>query len=536
MGVEVKDSEGSVDNAERQPSTAPHANGEAVAAGQESHSHTPPSGDSQEEVPPSNPSRPSSGSLRQSVALLGGVNLAAFAGGIVRQKVFAVALGPIGIGSLSLATAFLEVLLNLARMGAPTGLLREASRCLRTDDVAGAARIFKDVRRVQWVISGGLVLASIPLAPWASEHLFRGVLAPWMVPVIVLAVPLSIGGQLSLTMVNAVGNIPRLAVTKMAITGIALMVSLVAVVMFGLAGAVVQLVVAAGISLVLSRFAMNSVFDLKRPTEWVSVTKAKTALRTVFKVGGAEASSHVAISLNLLFFRAFLVGNLGLVENGIYQGVMGLSRQYTVALSGAVFVYLYPRISAAVADTAEARGKEIRSSLRFILAIAVPAGLVLLSTRDIIVPLLLSDEFSPMIPLIGFTAPGDLLALNVALFQIVLLAMGRMRAFLTLSIGGELLYLAFFVVGVGAFGLKGAVVGYLLWGIVLVPLYIRAVGLDGSWWGLGSEGPRLIVGVAMVGGLALLPYGTWPVRVLGALGVLGWVWVHRREIIPGSVK
>lgn len=472
-------------------------------------------------------------SLQQSVVLLGSVNLAAFLGGIIRQKVFAVALGPVGIGALSLATAFLEVLLNISRMGAPTGLLREASQRLADEDRSGAARVFSDVRRLQWIVSGTLVVVSVPLAPWAADVVFRGVLAPWMIPVIVLAVPLSIGGQLAQTMINAVGDVPRLALTKMAITGVGLLVSLVAVLLFGLNGAVVQLLIAAVVSAGFSRWALGRRLEGKGvlPSS-VDVARAKEAVRAVFRIGRAEAASHVAISLNLLFFRSFLVGSLGLVDNGIYQGVMGLSRQYTVALSGAVFVYLYPKIAAAVNTRSDVAGREVRSSLRFILSIGIPAALVLLSARDVLVPLLLSEEFRPMIPLLGYTAPGDLLALNVALFQIVLLAMGRTRAFVALSVGGELLYAGLFVLGVTILGLKGAVLGYLVWGLAMVPLYVRAVGLKGRWWGLEADGVRLLVGLTAVAGIAVMPIGSWTTRIGAVCLAIGWAMAHRRELLP----
>ena len=116
-------------------------------------------------------------------------------------------------------------------------------------------------------------------------------------------------------------------------------------------------------------------------------------------VGLAEGANHLVRTWNAWFFRWMVVGALGATANGLLQGVMGLSSQYSSAVMGGIFVYLLPRLSA-VAHDAERFGRELADAVQKTLVIVIPISILLMGLRGWIVPVLWSDEFDGMVPLL----------------------------------------------------------------------------------------------------------------------------------------
>lgn len=479
---------------------------------------------------PATTGAPPTAPVGKAVALLGSSSLVAFLAGVARQKIFAVFLGPAGVGALSLAVSLFDTLGHAARLGVPNGLLREGSRALAKGRPDQADRAYRMSRTLLLTVSTLLFACTFVLRGWIGETVLRGALPIWVAPFVASAVPLLVLANLSDAMLAAHGAVARLAGAKVAITlgSLALMVPLV--VWLGFTGALLQVWTGAAVAALVTVVACRHVFrsDGTRARS-VPDPIAKTAFKAVLAIGAAEAIYHVAASANLFAFRVLVVRELGLDANGLYQVTLGISRQWVPAVLGGVFVALYPRLGALVEDR-DSAGRELRSALELVFVIGIPAVLVLLATRDWIITVLLAESFRGAEPLLRLSGPGDLAALVSGVLHISLLALGAIRGFLIAGLVVEATYLVLVWGSIGPLGLAGPVAAYGLTSLLSAGIFLAILRTRVSGRFDRSSRLRFVLGVVLVLGAASLPSpagaGRWTILACA----IAWGWGHRRRI------
>lgn len=479
---------------------------------------------------PGGASRPD---LLGSVGYLGAMNAIAFGAGLIRQKVFAVFLGPAGLGAFSLASSFFELVTSLARLGISTGLVGEFTRSVASGDWSRAGRLFLDLRRLVLLVSGALGLGLVLLTPGIDRYLFAGVLPRWTVLVLVVAAPASLVGQLCGAVVNSLGRIRALAISNVTTVLIGLPIAVWLVAAYDLEGAIVQLAAGALVALLVSHGVLHTVFRASAHSpELVPRSEARRAVGAALRVGLAEALYYAVATVNFFGFRSLIVARLGTNANGFYQGSMALSRQYSGTISAGIFVYLYPRLASLTASPEEF-SRELSRAAGFALALVVPISLALIATRDWIIQLVFTGEFSSMLPLMGYTLSGDVAEVLVAVLRVALLALGSARSYLLAGLLAEGLYLGAFLGGLHLFGLSGAAGAYLAVSAISLPLYAvvlaRRVKLRLS--------SRLVVqclSAILVLSVAIMsPVGALTSRALALVLAVIWAGAWRRELLSG---
>jgi O-antigen/teichoic acid export membrane protein len=470
------------------------------------------------------------------MSYIGAVNAVAFGAGVIRQKAFAVCLSPAGLGAFSLAASFLELLVTVGRLGAPTGLLREFTRSLRDGHSAEAARVFLDVRRlvIGLVLAFGVCVAL--LTPWITGYLFVGALPWWTIPVLVVAAPLLLNAQLCGSVMNGMGRIRVLSLYNLLTVLSGLVVTVWLVVSYGLTGAILQLASGAILAAFIAQAFLDRTF---RPSdhrpELVQKGDARRAVTAALRVGMAETLHWVVAATNLFVFRLVVATSIGTYANGLYQGTMGLSRQYTATLAAGIFIYLYPRLVRLAGDS-ESFARELARSVGFALAIIVPVSLGLVATRDWIVRFVFTGEFSAMVPLMVYSFPGDVAEVLVGILRAALLASGSARSYLIVGFLEQGLYLGMFLAAFKFFGLTGAIAAYLVSGIFGLLMYGIVLAKRGEFRVTGRLLSQLLLTMPTFAVVALSELGTWRSRGLAAGLALVWMWGWRREILSGLRK
>jgi len=472
------------------------------------------------------PASPTPG-IGRSLGLMGSASVVALAAGIVRQKVFAVYLGPAGLGLYGVLASLFDLLGVLVLLGAPAGLLREASASLGR---GAPDRVRTVLGAVRWVLLGTSALF-IGGAFLLGSHLAARFEVPsgWVL-LLTLGLPAVVFSATSEAVLNAFGRIRRLALSKVTTTLASLVVMVALVASLGLRGSVIQVVTGAWIAALASAAFLRGV--MPSPSSGGDATRndaLPAMLRAVFALGAAQIVMHGAANLNQFLFRSLLVLGEGEVAGGLYQGALGLSKQYTAAFSAALYVYAYPRLSRGSSDPG-AIGRELDGVFSFLLALGVPVALFLLASRDLLVSVVFTAEFQPMVPLMAWTLAVDPFQISVLVLAFAVLATCSPTASLVLGLLYEATYLAAFAWGTTEWGLPGAVAAYGIAtaaGLVLFGGYLvrrRGVGLSGKVLGRFVVG-ALLVGVA--GRLPLSPSGRGVMMVLAG----AWLWGHRREVI-----
>lgn len=460
---------------------------------------------------------------------MGSASVVAFGAGIVRQKIFAVFLGPAGFGLYGVIASFFELLGTASLMGTPTGLLRESSRRLADGDPGGARRVLRIVRRAVLAASAGVILLAWGLSPILGGWI--GVPSHW-VWLAALGLPAVVLTATAESVVNAFGAIRALAGSKIltSLSSLAAMAALVSV--LGVLGAVLQLVAGAVIAAIVSGMVLRRIAGGARSVEGAArAPAASVVLGAVLAVGLAQTAVHAAASLNRFLFRSLVVVELGDVAAGLYQGAMGLSQQYNGAFSAALFVFAYPLLSRLADDPVRFR-ETLKETLRFVLSLTVPVALLLMSVRDLLVAAVFTADFGGMVPLLVWTLPVDAMVVVLGVLRIAVLAAARPRTFLFLGLGFEAVHTASFLLGLSLWGLEGAVAAYAV---------AAAAGLAGfgactrhmAGGGFASDvTARFLAAVSLLTVAFFLPLGWWS-RALMVAAALFWLFLARRELKRG---
>ncbi|NNM34714.1 MAG: oligosaccharide flippase family protein, partial [Gemmatimonadetes bacterium] len=330
-------------------------------------------------------------------------------------------------------------------------------------------------------------------------------------------------------LLNAYGAIRRLAASKVTTTVVSLAATAVLVVAMGLEGSLLQIVAGTWIAAGVTWVALRGVEGAAAPHGRApGPTRGKGVLKAVFALGLAQIVMHGAANLNLFLFRSILVLGEGEVAAGLYQGTMGLSRQYTAAFSAALYVYAYPRLSQRTGEPG-AVGRELADVFRFVMAVGIPVALVLLAGRDLLVALVFTSEFRPMVPLMAWSLAVDPFQIVVLVMAFAVLATSSPAATVALALVFESAHLTAFIWGMSLWGVQGAVAAY--GGAAAV----GAMAYGGYLWRRGAIGPstgvygRMLLGAILVGLASQLPL-TGVGRLLSVAAASGWLFVHRTEI------
>lgn len=474
----------------------------------------------------SGPTHRSGPGIGRSLGLMGSASAVAFAAGIVRQKLFAVYLGPSGLGLYGVLASLFELLGVLVLLGVPAGLLREASASLARGRPDQVGYLVRRVRVVLMALAAALVAGAFLFGGQLSERF--DLPGAWIL-ILTLGLPAVVLAATSEALLNAHGAIRRLASSKVTTTLLSLAATAALVISLGLQGSMLQIVAGAWIAALVTWLALRGVRSGAPASGGAEESGlAGGALKAVFALGLAQIVMHGAANLNLFLFRSILVLGEGEAAAGLYQGTMGLSRQYTAAFSAALYVYAYPRLSRHAGDPG-AVGRELAEVLRFVMAIGIPVALVLLAGRDVLVDAVFTAEFRPMIPLMAWSLAVDPFQIGVLVLAFTVLATSSPVVTLVLALLFEAIHFTAFVWGTSAWGVQGAVGAYgvaAAAGTLAYGVYLSrrgALGPSAQVYG------RVLLGAAVVGLGSQLPL-TGVGRSLSIAVAAAWVLYHRTEI------
>lgn len=392
------------------------------------------------------------GEILKSSSLVGGGQGITYLISMVRIKVVAVLLGPTGVGLVGLYVAATELIGTVARLGINESGVREVAEAYSTHDPVRAARTIKTLRRACWItgIFGWLATAALsyPLSLWTFSSGERA----WPIAILgatVLIVSVS-GGQLALLQgTRRIGDLARVGVFG-AVAG-----TIAAIGIYGWLrekGIVPVLLATAMINLGFSWWFARKVGTLNVPVAWsetIANSKRLIGLGLAFMYGALMAS---VVGLAI---RSFIVRELGLGANGIYQAAWGISGMFAGFILGAMGVDLYPRLTA-VAQNNEQVNRLVNEQIEVGILLALPGLLGTLAFAPWIMHVFYSVKFLPaatLLPWLALGIFGQVISFPLGYIQ---RAKGRSRWIFLSQSHINVLHLVLVVVMVRAYGLSAA--------------------------------------------------------------------------------
>jgi PST family polysaccharide transporter len=461
--------------------------------------------------------------LIRSTALLGVGSAATVVAAILRAKVLAYLLGPQGTGLLAQLSTLTAMLVPLATLGFGNGVTSMIAGARAQGDVLLANRVRSTALTLSWLAGLSLALLAAVTSPWLADALYHDRAWTWVVLAGAITVPLSAVASLRVSILQGYEAVKAMAGLS-AIIAAATVATIVPLAwIYGLRGAVAQLVIIAAFyawisARIVARHAPPGAPASGRAPWAGRIDRA--LLRPLLRYGSSALLVGLSSTLTLLILRSVLVSKLGLAQNGIYQVCIGISGLYMPLILNSITAIVWPQIAAQRSN--EETATTMRRSLRLAVILTTLGAGGMLAGAPIWIPLFYSGKFLPALELLPIQFLGDYLRAIAWVCSIWLVPKNRLRPWVLFDVVAGVAMLITFSLLVDRVGLKSMVIAYVVAHLSHTALHY-ALARKTLGFSFGPDNRRLLLASLglLIGLMAFTPRNL-PGVGLGLLALLIW--------------
>ena len=403
----------------------------------------------------------------KSSAIIGGASAINIVIGIIKVKVLAVLLGPVGVGLMGLYQNIMSMASTLAGCGIGSSGVRQLAAS------AGEASTLAIVRRTLWLsnlilgLAGTLILWALrePVARWVFGDTAHASEVGWLGLGVLLT--LIAGSQTALLQgLRRIGDLARVKILSAffgALAGIALIYWLGedGVLWFALTAPLVSILVAAHYAARLPKPQI--------PYDWQAISQQWQAM---LKLGIPLMAAGLLTLGTQLAARSIILRELGLEASGYFQAAWAISMTYIGFVLGAMGADYFPRLTAAINDHPQAR-KLVNEQTEMALLLAGPVLLAMITLAPWVIHLLYAASFAPATEVLRWQVMGDIFKIASWPMGFILLAQGRGGVFIGTELIWNAAYLGSLALGIREQGL--IIAGLSFWFAYLVYFLVMTV-------------------------------------------------------------
>lgn len=434
------------------------------------------------EPPEGDPAAPDdAASYRQilkATSIIGGAQIASIAIGVLRTKLFALLLGPAGVGLLGLLTALLTASSTVAQMGMGAVGTRQIADAHATGDrarIALARRALMIASLVLSVLGGAVVwMLREPLATYGLRDPALAGAVGW----VALGVGLSVAALAQASLIQGMRRMGELALLQIGGALLLTLVGLPLVWWFGVAAVPFYVIL-----MPLSAFVLGHVMVArleKLPPVEASLPELAAQWRMFLVFGLPIMGAAVVGTLTTLWVQAHVKSELGIAALGLFVASNTIATQYAGLVLTAMAGDYFPRLSGVIEDR-PAAARLVNQQTEVALLLAGPLILGMFALAPWVMQLLYSEAFAPAAEVLRWQAAGTLLKVVTWPMGFILLAQGAGRTFFMAEVSTVLVMAAATALAVEHFGIAGTGIGYLASYVFYLPVMLifsaRRVGL-----------------------------------------------------------
>jgi antigen flippase len=394
--------------------------------------------------------------ILKSSSIIGGATVIKVLIGMVRTKVAAILIGPMGMGLLGICNGLEGLLVTISGLGLSSSGIKGIAEKIAEN---GAEELTKyiSVYRLAIVLTGGLgaVITAILCYP-ISWYSFKDTRYAWMVAVLGIGVGLNIISRGQLGILQASRRIIDLARVGIGTALGSTLVALPCYYFLGNNGIVLSLVLGG-----LTGFLLSSLFvnRLKLSFIWPSWKEFWQHFYSLFSLGVSFALSGL-FSLFANYIVLILINHrYGLESNGLYQAAFGLTGLLVNFMLSAMSTDYYPRLAQESKNFVRMR-QIVREQARISLLIIFPGLLAMMIFAPLLIQIFYSEKFQPAALLVRLFTFGALVRSMSWSLGFVLLASGKGLLYMTSEVLPAVVHVIFVYLGLHYIGLPGAALGY----------------------------------------------------------------------------
>lgn len=394
----------------------------------------------------------------KATGIFGGAQVFTILIGIVRAKIAALFLGPLGVGLNGLFTSPLGVISSISSLGIPFSAVRDISHANENGDEKSIAQVILTFRRWVWFTGALGFSATLCLAPWLSEWSFGNRDYTWAFCILSLTVFLSAvsGGQLGL--LRGMRKMKDMALATVIGGFLSLLIAVPLYWMYGVDGVVPAILGGAVATLLIS-------WSFSRRVKLVSVCQS---WRETFIAGKSMVALGILITVAGIVTQIVgwviyvFVGRVGGIEEvGLYAAGWGITNQYVGMVFSAMGADYLPRLSGVRDDNGKIR-EYANQQAEIAVLILAPILVAFMACLPLVVWILFTNEFLAIIPFVQWMLAGMLLKAVSWSLGFIVLAKGESKVFLFTEVGIKFVSVPAYLLGYYYGGLVGIGMGFVL--------------------------------------------------------------------------
>ncbi len=460
----------------------------------------------------------------KAMGLFGGVQVMGIICSILRTKLVAMWIGPVGIGLFGLFNNALEMLSTGTNLGIRSSSVRDISQALERRDPGMVSRMITVVRK--WSLWLGLAgaLFTLAMAPALSQITFGDTAHIWGFVALSIAVLLQALTNGEYAVLQGTARLKRLASVTLWGTIVGLAVSIPLFYLLRERSILPSIIAYATAMAAFAWIFRNREY----PAATVSRRDTLDMGKGFVKLGIYMTLGNFASILASYAFNAWLNVNASTEAVGFYQAGYTLINKYTGLILTALGMEYYPRL-AKVADSRLRLRAFVSQEINVAIAVMAPVVALFILLRELVVWILYTPEFNVILTFVSWGMIGTIFRTLSWCLAFTILAKGDGKTYLWTEVASAVINLALNIVFYRWWGLTGLgiafLVSYVLYTIIVAVVYFKVYRLRISHASLYN----LLWTLAVASGvMAAMETGLLPVAI--ALAVVS-VLVASRQVI-----
>ena len=465
----------------------------------------------------------------KAMGLFGGVQVMGILCSIIRTKLVAMWIGPVGIGLFGLFNNALEMISTGTNLGIRSSSVRDISQAMGSHDSSLVARMVTVVRK--WSMWLGLAgaLITLSLAPLLSRITFGDDQHIWGFVALSVAVLLGALTNGEYAVLQGTARLKRLASVTLwgTICGLAVSIPLFYLLR---ERSILPSIIAYAAALAIFAWVFR---NRDYPAVQVSRRDTFDMGKGFVRLGIFMTLGNFATILASYAFNAWLNVNAGTEQVGFYQAGYTLINKYTGLILTALGMEYYPRLSQ-VADSRLRLRAFVSQEINVAIAIMAPVVALFILLREVVVWILYTPDFNVILTFVSWGMIGTVLRTVSWCLAFTILAKGDGKTYLWTEAASAVINLLLNIVFYRWWGLTGLgiafLVSYLLYTLIVAVVYFKQYRLTVTRASLYNLLWTLAVAAgvmaAMEGGLLPLAIGITVVSI--AVGARQAVVLWRR--------
>ena len=412
----------------------------------------------------------------KAMGIFGGVQVMGILCSIIRTKLVAMWIGPVGIGLFGLFNNALEMISTGTNLGIRSSSVRDISQAMEQRDPSLVARMVTVVRK--WSLWLGLAgaLLTLSLAPVLSQVTFGDSNHIWGFVALSIAVLLQALTNGEYAVLQGTARLKRLASVTLwgTIVGLAVSVPL----FYLLRGrSILPSIIAYAVAMALFAWLFR---NREYPVAAVTPRETFDIGKGFVKLGIYMTLGNFASILASYAFNAWLNINAGTDQVGFYQAGYTLINKYTGLILTALGMEYYPRL-AKVAESRLRLRVFVSQEINVAIAVMAPVVAMFILLRELVVWILYTPEFNVVLTFISWGMVGTVLRTLSWCLAFTILAKGDGKTYLWTEVASAVINLVLNILFYQWWGLTGLgiafLVSYLLYTLIVGVVYFKVYRL-----------------------------------------------------------